>query len=139
MEATELLAGLLRRTLYVVHSRLVAGAEPKRGATHFEEHLRHLIDWEQRGILFAAGPFLEDGKVTARAMYILRAGSLHEAHSIAAEEPLHKRGIREYTVDEWVLNEGRVSLTIDFSTQRGGLDGPSLPNLDPNKNQQGAQ
>ncbi|MDR7083258.1 uncharacterized protein YciI [Arthrobacter ginsengisoli] len=138
MEATELLAGMLRRTLFVIYSGPVAGVEPERGAAHFAEHLRHLMNWEQQGILFAAGPFLENGKATARAMYILRAGSLDEARSIASDEPLHRHGIREFTVDEWVLNQGRVSLTIDFSTQRGGLDGPP-PSLHPNKNRQGAQ
>lgn len=124
MDARELLAGMIGRTLFVVHSEPAPDADPERGAALFEDHLRHIIEWEQSGVLFAAGPYRKDGKVTPRALYILRADSVEEATAIAAEEPLHKHGIRSFTVDEWVLNQGRVGVTIDFSTQRAGLDGP---------------
>jgi len=121
MEAKELLADLLGRTLYVVHSQPADGVVDD--GRHLEAHLRHLADWERSGVLFASGPFRADGRVTSRAMYILRAAGLEEATAIAAEEPLHKQGVRRFTVDEWVLNQGRISLTLDFSTQQGGLDG----------------
>lgn len=138
MEARDLLAGMLGRTLYVVHSEPAPAADAADGASLFDAHLRHLIDWEQRGVLFAAGPYLKDGEVSSRAMYILRAAGLEEATALAAEEPLHKQGVRTFTIDEWVLNEGRISMTVDFSTQRGGLDGPPRVRLHQNENQQGA-
>lgn len=139
MEAKELLTGMLRRTLYVVHSEPADGVSPESGAAHFDAHLRHLIEWERQGVLFGGGPILADGAVTPRAMYILRADSLDDARRIAADEPMHRAGVRTFTIDEWLLNEGRVSVTIDFSTQRAGLDGPPLSRLDQNTNPQGAQ
>ena len=121
MEAKELLAGMLGRTLYVVHSGPIDGVEDD--GTYFLDHVRHLVEWEQQGVLFAAGPFRRDGQVTMRSMYILRADSLAHAAALAAEEPLHKHGVRGFTVDEWTLNQGRIGLSLDFSSQRGGLDG----------------
>lgn len=123
MEAKHLLSGMLGRTLYVVHSEPADGADAASGRAHFEAHIAHIIEWERSGILFAAGPYRHEGKPTARALYILRAASMQEATAIAAEEPLHKHGVRVFTIDEWALNQGRIDLSLDFSTQRGGLDG----------------
>ena len=39
------------------------------------------------------------------------------------EHLLHKLGLRRFTIEEWQLNQGRVSVQIDFSDQKGGLDG----------------
>jgi hypothetical protein len=30
---------------------------------------------------------------------------------------------RRFTIEEWQLNQGRISVQIDFSDQKGGLDG----------------
>lgn len=124
MEAKDLLAGMIRRPLYVVQSFPKEGATAPQGESLFLEHLQHLIAWEKSGKLFAAGPYLQNGQITPRSMYILRAESLEEARALTAEEPMHKNGVRDFTVEEWVLNEGRVNVSIDFSTQRGGLDEP---------------
>jgi hypothetical protein len=56
-------------------------------------------------------------------MMIIRAEDLAEARRIAQEEPLHKLGLRSFTIEEWQLNQGHISVQIDFSDQKGGLDG----------------
>ena len=50
-----------------------------------------------------------------------------EARAIMAEEPYHKRGMRTFTLHEWSLNQGRVTLQVDFSSQKAGVDGPPAP------------
>ena len=90
---------------------------------HIPDHLRHLVAMEKSGVLLASGPFLESGQVGLRAMMIIRAKDLAEARRIAEEETLHKLGLRRFTIEEWQLNQGRISVQIDFSDQKGGLDG----------------
>jgi hypothetical protein len=31
---------------------------------------------------------------------------------------MHQAGVRAYTLHEWTLNEGRLTVSIDFSDQR---------------------
>jgi uncharacterized protein YciI len=73
---------------------------------------------EKSEVLLASGPFLEAGQVGLRAMMIIHAEDLADQ-----EEPLHKLGLRSFTIEEWQLNQGRISVQIDFSDQKGGLDG----------------
>ena len=48
---------------------------------------------------------------------VLRAGSFEEAEAIAKEDPLHKAGLRTFTLQKWRVNEGRITVTVDFSDQ----------------------
>lgn len=120
-EIGRLVAPLLHRTLFVCVSEPVA--PPEEILPHIPDHLRHLIAMEKSGVLLASGPFIEAGQVGLRAMMIIRATDLAQARRIASEETLHKRGLRRFTIEEWQLNQGRVSVQIDFSDQKGGLDG----------------
>jgi uncharacterized protein len=98
-------------------------APPEEILPHIPDHLRHLVAMEMSGILLASGPFIEADQVGLRSMMIIRTKDLAEARRIAEEEPLHKLGLRRFTIEEWQLNQGRISVQIDFSDQRGGLDG----------------
>ena len=120
-EIGQLVAPMLGRTLFVCLSE--PAGPPDEELPLLPEHLRYLIGLEQQGVLFAAGPFMEGGHPGQRAMYIVRAESEEAARAIVSEEPFHKRGMRTFTLHEWALNEGRVSVQIDFSSQRAGLDG----------------
>jgi hypothetical protein len=120
-EIGRLAAPLLHRTLFVCLSEPVAS--PEEILPHIPDHLRHLVAMEKSGVLLASGPFLEAGQVGLRAMMIIRAKDLAEARRIAEEETLHKLGLRRFTIEEWQLNQGRISVQIDFSDQKGGLDG----------------
>jgi hypothetical protein len=55
-------------------------------------------------------------------MFVLRANSFDEAEAIAKEDPLHKAGLRTFTLQKWRLNEGRITITVDFSDQKMKLD-----------------
>ena len=48
-------------------------------------------------------------------MVIIRANSLSEAKQIAATDPMHKSGARSFTVRPWLLNEGTINLSINYS------------------------
>lgn len=120
-EIGQLVAPLLHRTLFVCISE--PAASPEKIMPHIPDHLRHLVAMEKSGVLLASGPFLEAGQIGLRSMMIIRAKDLAEASQIAHEETLHKLGLRRFTIEEWQLNQGRVSVQIDFSDQKGELDG----------------
>ncbi len=110
----ELTEPMLQKWLYVVFSDRIKPLEAMGPLV--PEHLEYLIDLEQRGILFASGPFpAEDGVEPGSGMIVLRAASLEEAVMLADEDPLHKSGVREYRVKAWQLMEGSFSLRVNFS------------------------
>ena len=78
-----------------------------------QEHFAYLSDLEARGILLAAGPFMDaDGSRHGAGMMILRASSMEEADAIAAEEPYRKYGIRSHSPTPWQWAEGAVTQTV---------------------------
>lgn len=112
--ADELLGRMLKRRLFVVHSRLVGRSGDLQA--HVVEHLEHQIAMEKRGVLFAAGPYLDDdGAPTGDGLVIVRAADRAEAEAIAAADPFHRHGVRTFEVRPWQLNEGRVGVSVDFS------------------------
>ena len=87
-------------------------------AKRLGDNLAHQIELEKRGIMFAAGPLYPRGSETPEAgMFVLRASSFEEAEAIAKEDPLHKAGLRTFTLQKWRVNEGRITVTVDFSDQ----------------------
>ena len=48
-------------------------------------------------------------------MVIIKANFLSEAKEIAATDPMHKSGARSFTVRPWLLNEGNITLSINYS------------------------
>lgn len=107
--------GMLRKQLYVVFTKPANGLGPVM--ENIEPHLQYQIELEQKGIMFGAGPFWDDAeeKWEGEGMVIIRAASLAEAKRIAAEDPMHKSGARSYTVRPWLLNEGTLTIKIDYS------------------------
>ena len=87
------------------------------------EHLQFQLDMEKRGILFAAGPIFERGSsVPETGMYVLRASSFEEAEALANSDPLHKAGLRKYTLQKWRINEGSFTVTIKYSDQSAHIE-----------------
>ena len=77
------------------------------------QHFAYLGDLEARGILLAAGPFMDsDGSRHGAGMMILRAGTMAEADKIAAEEPYRKHGLRSHSPTPWQWAEGSVTQTL---------------------------
>lgn len=81
------------------------------------DHKLWAAEVEERGLFFAAGPFLnEDFQYSGRGMMIVRAASREEAESIVAGDPMHAKGLRKYEVVPWQLNEGTLPVSLRLST-----------------------
>ena len=110
----------LGKEMYLVVTRPVRSPEI---AKRLQDHLNHQVELEKRGIMFAAGPlYPRDSDVPEAGMFVLRAKSFEEADAICQEDPLHKAGLRSYTIQKWRLNEGRITVTVDFSDQTMKID-----------------
>ena len=111
-------AGMLQKQLYVVFTTPTNGLGPVM--ENIEEHLNFQVDLEQRGIMLGAGPFWADDEHTwnGEGMVIIRADSLDHARQIAETDPMHSSGARSFTVRPWLLNEGRITVEVNFSTGR---------------------
>jgi len=111
--ARRILDKVLHKQLFVIITTAVAPREEIE--KRLPEHLEHQLSLEHEGILFGAGPLFTDQGVGGRGMIIVRAGSFEEARAIADRDPFHQLGLRTYTVDRWMLNEGTVSIRINYS------------------------
>jgi len=110
-----LTAKFLGREMYLVVTRPVRSPEIDK---KLHEHLAHQVDLERKGIMFAAGPlYSRDSNIPEAGMFVLRAGSFEEAEAICEDDPLHKAGLRKYTIQKWRVNEGSMTFTVNFSDQ----------------------
>jgi len=81
-------------------------------------HLEYQVQMEREGKLFGAGPFFEEGNETpSGGLIILRASSYDEARALADADPFHAAGLRSYTIQKWMMNEGGLKLSVRFSDQ----------------------
>ncbi len=115
----------LREQCYVCMMALTDAPPPdeaRLGEIH-AEHLDFLVALERRGVLFAAGPFVdENGVRQGGGMLIIRAKTRAEAEQIAFAEPYTKAGIRAMTVLPWQRNEGSLQLRIRFADGVAEID-----------------
>jgi uncharacterized protein len=66
--------------------------------------------------------FEEDAKAPGRGMIVVRAASFDEARAIADSDPFHKAGLRGYTIEKWIVNEGSYTVTVNYSDQTAAID-----------------
>ena len=105
----------LGKEMYLVITRPVRSPEIEK---RLSDHLAHQIDLEKRGILFAAGPlYPRDSNIPEAGMFVLRANSFEEAEEICKADPLHAAGLRTYTIQKWRVNEGSITLKVNYSDQ----------------------
>jgi len=111
----EMLEGLLHKELYI------AITEPLSGpglSERLREHILGQIELERRHVLFGAGPLQAEGNERpTEGMFIIRAKSFAEARAILDEDVFHKAGLRSYKLFRWSLNEGSITVTINYSDQ----------------------
>jgi uncharacterized protein YciI len=91
---SELLAPMLKKTLFVAISRVAAPAsaiEP-----FVSEHLAYMDALEADGHLWASGPFIEEGVLVGDGLTILSTSTIEGARQAMEEEPLIKRGLRTF-------------------------------------------
>ena len=114
-ELTEIMDKFLATELYVLIIEPLRGAEIAKG---LYDHIQRQIDLERRGVMFGAGPLMDEGQdAPTRGMMIIRASSFEEARTIADAEPYFRDGLRTYSLHKWTLNEGSISLTVNYSDQ----------------------
>ncbi|MEM7068874.1 MAG: YciI family protein [Pseudomonadota bacterium] len=120
LSVEELLGRMMGLELYVVRNELQGKAQDL--VPHLKEHLIFMIELEKSGQLFASGPTYDaEGNMTGEGLTILRANNIKEAEAIAKQDPFVKAGIRKGHVQKWRVNEGRMSLTVDFSDRSAML------------------
>lgn len=107
---------MLNKDLYVVFTKPTNGMIPVM--ENLEDHLKFQVLLEKQGIMFGAGPFWEDNEIdwNGEGMVIIRASSIDHAKEIASSDPMHKSGARSFKVRPWLLNEGNIEISLDYST-----------------------
>jgi len=95
----------LNKELYVYFSTPVKPRDEV--AKMLPKHLEYQVSLEQRGTMFGAGPMFQKG-----------ADAPEEADEIAAADPMHTSGMREYILERWHMNEGTLTFQVTYSDQR---------------------
>ena len=100
----------------------VAESTPQKGPEEVKavlpEHLAYIKGLETAGHLVMAGPLSDDSgeEMQGAGMIILRASSMEEARDLAANDPMHKSGVRAFRLRRWLVNEGAVHMSVGLST-----------------------
>ena len=113
---------LLRKTFWIVHTMATPPEEVPADAPPQSEvgplHGQYQYMLEDTGVMFAAGPvFAADGSWEG-GMIVIRADNEEEARRIADGDPFHASGLRRYTLQRWMVNEGQIRVKINYSTGR---------------------
>ncbi len=114
--------GALAWEVYVVISRPLVG--PEEFSKHLPDHLDYLAEQERVGRLMMAGPLSdEEGEgMSGIGLLIWRAESWEEARKLAAGDPMHVAGVKEFEMRRWLINEGSVNVRVGLSTKDIALD-----------------
>ena len=107
---------MLNKDLYVIFTKPKNGMGPVM--ENLDEHLKFQVSLEKKGIMFGAGPFWEENEIdwNGEGMVIIRANSINHAKEIANSDPMHSSGARSFIVRPWLLNEGNIEVSLDYST-----------------------
>tara|TARA_Y100001958_G_C20735188_1_gene226335 strand:- start:9 stop:401 length:393 start_codon:yes stop_codon:yes gene_type:complete len=107
---------MLNKDLYVIFTKPTNGMGPVM--ENLDEHLKFQVSLEKKGIMFGAGPFWEENEIdwNGEGMVIIRANSINHAKEIANSDPMHSSGARSFIVRPWLLNEGNIEVSLDYST-----------------------
>jgi uncharacterized protein YciI len=115
------LSRLLGRDYWMVTSTPAPGTTAEDVAAVVPAHVSWLLDLEERQQVFLSGPLVNGpGVLPGSGVTVLRASDAAEASAIASEDPFVTAGLRTYTVHQWRLNEGSVSLRLSLG--RGTYD-----------------
>ncbi len=120
-QVEELHAKMLHKQLYIIFSEPTDKGGDRRKV--FPKHIAYQLEIEKKGILFAAGPFVDaKGKPQGPGMIVVRAKNMAEAKKIVDADPFHKLGYRKYRIQAWQVNEGGFNLRVKFSDGTFALD-----------------
>ena len=114
-QVNELHDKMLHKRFYVIFSEPTEKTGDRRKV--FPKHIAYQLEIERKGILFAAGPFVNSkGRPQGPGMIVIRAKSMAEAKRVAEADPFHKLGFRKFRIQAWEINEGGFNINVKFST-----------------------
>jgi uncharacterized protein YciI len=96
-------AGQFVKRAYIIRSELV---DPEKFNDVIDKHRDYLEELAAKGKLLAAGPFVSGGsesKYSGVGMIVVYADSEDEARRIGEEDPMHRKGVRKFTIDFWLI------------------------------------
>jgi len=111
---------MLGKELYVIHTMPAAPRE--QIVELLPQHLEHQVRLEKSGIMFAAGPMADEDGTPAGGLIVIRAAPFAAAREIADADPLHRAGLRTYTLRRWTVNEGSYTVRVNYSDQTVIID-----------------
>jgi uncharacterized protein len=114
-----LLAPMLRQRLFVALSAAQVGVEQM--LPHVPEHLEYMNSLEEKGLLFASGPFIQPDVLVGDGLTILQTETFEEARALMENEPLIKLRLRTFNLRPWELREGQISVTLNLSKSNFSL------------------
>lgn len=108
--------GALALELYVVVSTPVEGGASVPDT--LPEHLEYQAELERSTRLMMAGPLsdLTGQSIEGAGLIIYRAASMDDARAIAAADPMHSKGARQFELRKWLVNEGSLTVSVGLST-----------------------
>lgn len=108
--------GALAFELFVVVSS--PQKQPDQVKAVLPDHLAYIQSLEVSGQLVMAGPLSDETgeEMQGAGMLVLRAASMEEAETLAANDPMHTTGARKFTLRRWLVNEGNLSVSVGLST-----------------------
>ena len=95
--------GQFVKRAYIIRSELVS---PRILDDVIAEHRNYLEELAANGKLLAAGPFIPGGlesKYNGAGMIVVYADSEDEARRIGEDDPMHRKGVRKFTIDFWLV------------------------------------
>ena len=115
-------AKMLQKQLYAIFTTPTDGLGPV--FANIEAHLEFQMQLEREGVMFAAGPMWTEDEQSweGEGLVVVRAESRKAAEAIAERDPMHRAGARSYRVRPWMINEGRLRITLDYSSQTFTID-----------------
>jgi uncharacterized protein YciI len=81
------------------------------------EHLEWMRGNEKAGQIFLSGPTQPTTASALDGLTIIAAASREAADSLAQQDPLIRSGAVTYSMHSWIINEGRIGLTLFLSDQ----------------------
>lgn len=115
MEKVNSLKEKMWKKQYFLMSRKLE--DPGRIPPVMLDHYEWMIGMEKSGTVFLSGPVFEaDGKQGV-GLTIFRAESWEAAEEFAKSDPFVSSGAVSFQIQKWQINEGRVTVQVDFSDQ----------------------
>ncbi len=118
----EMRKNFLGEKLYLVFLRPTETVD-ERGEAR-KAHFEFVRGLESSGKLFLAGPYIDEEteKPTGEGLFIMVASTQSEIEQILKDDPFFQGGYRTYHIQPWRLNEGRITVTLNYSDKSLSLN-----------------